>query len=94
MPHAAGRKSRCRLVTTITYRSSHIPTLTTIEIEPEHQHVPAGPAGIQRSCGDQAVAQDQQPVGVRVRRRTAGSCRIMNCSYGLPPYQAMNASIT
>ena len=30
MPQDDGRKSRCRLVTTITKRSSHIPTLTTI----------------------------------------------------------------
>src|SRR3954471_8622721 len=29
MPHEDGRKSRCRLVTTITNRSSHMPTLTT-----------------------------------------------------------------
>src|SRR5262245_41224702 len=31
MPHDDGRKSRCRLVTTMTKRSSHIPTLTTSE---------------------------------------------------------------
>src|SRR5436190_23560654 len=31
MPHDEGRKSRCRLVTTITNRSSHMPMLTTIE---------------------------------------------------------------
>src|SRR5689334_19722803 len=30
IPHDEGRKSRCRLVTTITKRSSHMPTLTTI----------------------------------------------------------------
>src|SRR5262249_4834448 len=29
MPHALGIKSRCRLITTITKRSSHIPLLTT-----------------------------------------------------------------
>ena len=32
MPQEDGRKSRCRLVTTITKRSSHMPTLTTIAI--------------------------------------------------------------
>src|ERR1043165_3485736 len=32
MPHEEGRKSRCRLVTTITNRSSHIPILTITEI--------------------------------------------------------------
>ena len=32
MPHDDGRKSRSRLVTTITKRSSHMPTLTTIAI--------------------------------------------------------------
>ena len=31
MFHAAGMKSRCRLVITITYRSSHIPMLMMIE---------------------------------------------------------------
>ena len=30
--HEDGRKSRCRLVTIMTKRSSHIPTLTTSEI--------------------------------------------------------------
>ena len=30
MPHDDGRKSRCRLVTTITKRSSHMPMLTTM----------------------------------------------------------------
>src|SRR5437016_4144331 len=30
MPHDEGRKSRCRLVTTITKRSSHMPTLTNM----------------------------------------------------------------
>jgi hypothetical protein len=29
MPHADGRKSRVRLVTTITYRSSHMPVFTS-----------------------------------------------------------------
>ena len=29
MPHAEGRKSRLRLVTTMTKRSSHMPTFTT-----------------------------------------------------------------
>src|SRR5262249_27575780 len=29
IPHADGRKSRCKLVITITKRSSHIPTFTT-----------------------------------------------------------------
>src|SRR3954463_13748655 len=29
MPHDEGRKSRCRLVTIMTNRSSHMPTLTT-----------------------------------------------------------------
>src|SRR5262249_38076256 len=32
LPQADGRKSRCRLVTTITKRSSHMPTFTTREI--------------------------------------------------------------
>ena len=32
MPHDDGKKSRWRLVTTITKRSSHMPTLTTSEI--------------------------------------------------------------
>jgi len=32
MPHDDGTKSRCRLVTTITKRSSHMPTETMIEI--------------------------------------------------------------
>ena len=31
IPHEDGRKSRCRLVTMITKRSSHIPTLTINE---------------------------------------------------------------
>ena len=32
MPQDEGRKSRCRLVTMITKRSSHMPTLTTSEM--------------------------------------------------------------
>ena len=32
MPHDDGRKSRCRLVTTITNRSSHMPTFTISEM--------------------------------------------------------------
>src|SRR5579885_2608365 len=32
MPHDEGRKSRCRLVTTMTKRSSHMPTLTISEM--------------------------------------------------------------
>ena len=31
MPHDDGRKSRCRLVTTITKRSSHMPIDTMID---------------------------------------------------------------
>src|ERR1041385_3092275 len=31
MPHDDGKKSRCKLVTTITKRSSHMPMLTTNE---------------------------------------------------------------
>ncbi len=30
MPQDEGRKSRCRLVTTMTKRSSHMPTLTNM----------------------------------------------------------------
>ena len=33
IPHDEGRKSRCRLVTTISNRSSHMPTLTNIEMK-------------------------------------------------------------
>ena len=32
MPHDDGRKSRCRLVTMMTNRSSHIPMFTTSEM--------------------------------------------------------------
>ena len=32
MPHDEGRKSRCRLVTMMTKRSSHMPTFTISEM--------------------------------------------------------------
>src|SRR5437588_140771 len=37
MPHDDGRKSRCKLVTTITKRSNHMPMLTTTEISHSHK---------------------------------------------------------
>src|SRR5213596_918362 len=50
MPHDDGTKSRCRQVTTITNRSSHMPIHTTTEISHSHKRF----ARIflnQRSCG-------------------------------------------
>ena len=90
-PRTTGRKSRCRLVTMMTKRSSHMPTLTTSDstkssamlsrtlAEPEqldHQH----------------VAGDERPVEERVRPGRCG-CSIMYASYGLPLYQAKKISI-
>ena len=44
------------------------------------------------NCGIEHVAEDQRPVRRRVRAGACGSC-IMNRSYVLPLYQAMNASM-
>src|SRR3954468_2271573 len=50
MPHDDGRKSLCRLVTTITKRSSHMPTPTTSEIR-KSASVLCLIFLIQRNCG-------------------------------------------
>src|SRR5262249_34663013 len=90
MSHDDGRKSRWRLVTTITKRSSHMPTLMDIAT--------ANSAGTvvrtrwnQSDCGMTTfVSSSSQYMGAYgpVKR-----FQIMNCSYGLPLYQAMKASI-
>src|SRR3954451_9691132 len=49
-PHDEGRKSRCKLVTTMTKRSSHIPMLTTIEINHSNKRLERT-FFIQRNCG-------------------------------------------
>ena len=51
MPHDDGRKSRWRLVMTITKRSSHIPTLTTIAISEEERRCCERTRRNQRSWG-------------------------------------------
>src|SRR5947209_10521168 len=50
MPHDDGRKSLCRLVTTITNRSSHMPMLTTTAIS-QSRTVFLRKNLNQRSCG-------------------------------------------
>src|SRR5438045_1460826 len=50
MPHDDGTKSRCRLVTTITNRSSHMPMLTTIEMSQSKSKLPRTFL-IHRNCG-------------------------------------------
>src|SRR6266568_7792117 len=50
MPQDDGRKSRCKLVTTITKRSSHMPMLTTIEISQSNNRFPRTFL-IHKNCG-------------------------------------------
>ena len=66
MPHDEGRKSRCRLVTTMTKRSSHMPTFTTSAMMNSTGTFDADAPEPQR-LRDHDVAEDQRPVHERVR---------------------------
>ena len=89
-PQDEGRKSRCKLVTTMTNRSSHMPMFTTIEITKRIgtlvrtllNHRNCGVTTLQKMSS--AYAHQYGPV-MRFH--------IMNVSYRLPLYHAMNASI-
>ena len=61
MPHDDGRKSRCRLVTMMTKRSSHMPMLTTSEIMNSSGTFVRTRLN-HSSCGVDDVAEDQRPV--------------------------------
>ena len=61
MPHDDGRKSRCRLVTMMTKRSSHMPTLTTIEMTNRSGDVVAHRPEPEQ-LRDEDVAVHQHPV--------------------------------
>ena len=90
MPHEEGRKSRCRLSTMMTKRSSHIPMLTTIDRTNSTDDVHPDLLEPQQ-LRDDDVAGDERPV----LQASTGPVRrfiIMKPSYALPPYQAMNAS--
>ena len=91
MPHDEGRKSRCRLVTTMTKRSSHMPTFTIERDDEQRRHARAHALEPEHLRHDD-VAEDQRPVRRRVRARSSGSS-IMKPSYLSALYQAMNASI-
>ena len=91
MPQDDGMKSRCRLVTTITYRSSHIPMFMTRAMDSK-THGRDRTHADQRNCGVTHVAGDQQPVVSRRRGRSCG-WTAKYCSNTLPLYQAMKASM-
>ena len=91
MPHDDGRKSRCRLVTMMTYRSSHIPMLTTIEITNSTtgevrtflHHSNCGMRPLHVTISDQRTTSTGPVARFQITKR----------SYSLPLYQATNASI-
>src|SRR5882724_9952012 len=56
MPHELGRKSRCRLITTITKRSSHIPALTTTATQNNFQ-------------GEERTLLNQRNWGIKILHR-------------------------
>ena len=66
MPHDDGRKSRCRLVTMMTNRSSHMPTLTISEMTNSDGTLVRTRLN-HSTCGIDDVAEDQRPVDRRVR---------------------------
>ena len=51
MPHDDGRKSRCRLVTMMTKRSSHMPTLTMSDDDEQQTGDVAATLRNQSICG-------------------------------------------
>ena len=58
MPHDDGRKSRCKLVTTMTNRSSPHADVDHSDDHEQHRHVL--PQRLNHSnCGNEAVADDQ-----------------------------------
>src|SRR5450759_2833073 len=91
MPHDEGRKSRCRLVTTITKRSSHMPTLTTIATR-LRQRVHFRTFRNHRDCGVMML----QKMSVQYLYQYGPFIRfqIMNPSYLFPLYQPKKASDT
>jgi len=90
IPHDEGRKSRCRLVTIMTKRSSHMPTLTTIEMQNRNGTLRRRFL-IQRRFGaitlHRMSDQYMYQYGPNMRFRT------MKISYSFALYQAKNASI-
>src|SRR5258705_417186 len=90
IPHEEGRKSRCRLVTMMTKRSSHMPTFTTSEIMKSNgtlvhtrfSQSACGTATLQKISSQYANAYG--PVS-----RLSGT----SPSYLSALYQAMNASV-
>ena len=85
-----GTKSRCRLVTTMTKRSIHMPMFTDERDEEKRDRIGAHASRPER-LRDQTLnsisAQKTQPYGPNAR------LAIMNCSKTSPLYQAMNASM-
>ena len=78
MPHDEGRKSRCRLVTIITKRSSHMPTLTNMatihtasgELRTFFIHTTCGTISIRNTC--QRVGRKTSSISTQSR----GSARM------------------
>ena len=90
IPHDDGMKSRCRLVTTMTKRSSHMPMLTTIATQ-------------KSSPGVVRTRRNQSHCGVMMLQKTRTQYigqygpvmrfQIMKPSYVFALYQPKNASI-